>query len=208
MGGVDIAYRYTVRIVLPLEDAEMVAEVICLSCGACSNNCIDPLCGVKTSNEDSWVIATFVRIFAVELAAAASQGIEEEDKKAEKTSSGEKVNAAEEVEIKADEKEMFQFITPIFLFDIPLRIKPIVLTKPEFELLREPLKYLMPPVHKYDTDEKNSENLQAQKVKTHEVEVKQPEAFEAVPPVTKPNAYNEYDGSRAGGGKVWSKSKI
>ncbi|UPA55126.1 hypothetical protein MWH06_00090 [Wolbachia pipientis] len=96
-----------------------------------------------------WIITMFAEMFGVELAAIVEASTEEtakaEDKKAEKTSLKEEENkeVRKDVEIKVDEREKPK--VPVFLFDVsPGFVRPVVLSKPELDLLPKPMKELMP----------------------------------------------------------------
>nr|WP_315984612.1 hypothetical protein [Wolbachia pipientis] len=92
-----------------------------------------------------WIITIFAKMFGVELAAIVEASTEKEDKKAEKTSLKEEENkeVRKDVEIKVDEREKPK--VPVFLFDVsPGFVRPIVLSKPELDLLPKPIKELMP----------------------------------------------------------------
>ncbi|OAL97647.1 MAG: hypothetical protein TV42_05050 [Wolbachia endosymbiont of Dactylopius coccus] len=91
----------------------------------------------------------FAEMFGVELAAIVEASTEEttkaEDKKAEKTSLKEEANkeVRENVEIKVDEREKPK--VPVSLFEVlPGFVRPVVLSKPELDLLPKPMKELMP----------------------------------------------------------------
>jgi hypothetical protein len=90
----------------------------------------------------------FAEMFGVELAAIVEASTEEtakaEDKKAEKTSLKEEANKEvhENVEMKVDEREKPK--VPVFLFDVsPRFVRPVVLSKPELEIVSDPLKHLL-----------------------------------------------------------------
>ncbi|WP_410542072.1 hypothetical protein [Wolbachia endosymbiont (group A) of Pipizella viduata] len=95
-----------------------------------------------------WIITMFAEIFRVELTAIVEASTEEttkaEDKKAEKTSlKEENKEVRENVEIKVDEREKPK--VPVFLFDVsPGFVRPVVLSKPELDLLPKPMKERMP----------------------------------------------------------------
>ncbi|MFP3015316.1 MAG: hypothetical protein ACEY3B_03265 [Wolbachia sp.] len=92
-----------------------------------------------------WIITIFAKMFGVELAAIIEASTEKEDKKAEKTSLKEEENkeVRKDVEIKVDEREKPK--VPVFLFDVsPRFVRPVVLSKPELDLLPKPMKELMP----------------------------------------------------------------
>jgi len=96
-----------------------------------------------------WIITMFAEMFGVELAAIVEASTEEttkaEDKKAEKTSLKEEATkeVRKDVEIKVDEREKPK--VPVFLFDVsPGFVRPVVLSKPELDLLPKPMKELMP----------------------------------------------------------------
>jgi len=92
-----------------------------------------------------WIITMFAEMFGVELAAIVETSTEEttkaEDKKAEKTSLKEENKEVRE-EIKVDEREKPK--VPVFLFDVsPGFVRPVVLSKPELEIVSDPLKHLL-----------------------------------------------------------------
>ncbi|MDE5058949.1 hypothetical protein OZD66_03815, partial [Wolbachia endosymbiont of Drosophila baimaii] len=91
-----------------------------------------------------WIVTMFAEMFGVELAAAVEASTEKEDKKAEKTSlKEENKEVCENVEMKVDEREKPK--VPVFLFDVsPGFVRPVVLSKPELDLLPKPMKELMP----------------------------------------------------------------
>jgi hypothetical protein len=92
-----------------------------------------------------WIITMFAEMFGVELAAIVEASTEKEDKKAEKTSLKEEATKEvhENVEMKVDEREKPK--VPVFLFDIsPRFVRPVVLSKPELDLLQKFVKELMP----------------------------------------------------------------
>jgi len=95
-----------------------------------------------------WIITMFAEMFGVELAAIVEASKEEtakaEDKKAEKTSLKEEATKEvhENVEMKVDEREKPK--VPVFLFDVsPRFVRPVVLSKPELEIVSDPLKHLL-----------------------------------------------------------------
>lgn len=92
-----------------------------------------------------WIITMFAEIFGVELAAIVEASTEEttkaEDKKAEKTSLKEENKEVRE-EIKVDEREKPK--VPVSLFEVsPGFVRPVVLSKPELEIVSDPLKHLL-----------------------------------------------------------------
>ncbi|WP_341820826.1 hypothetical protein [Wolbachia endosymbiont (group A) of Myopa testacea] len=90
-------------------------------------------------------ITAFAEIFGVELTAIVEASTEE-DKKAEKTSLKEEAikEVRENVEMKVDEREKPK--VPVSLFEIsPGFVRPVVLSKPELDLLPKPI---MPPIFK------------------------------------------------------------
>ncbi|WP_265025767.1 hypothetical protein [Wolbachia endosymbiont (group A) of Bibio marci] len=92
-----------------------------------------------------WIVTMFAEIFGVELAAVAEASKEKEDKKAEKTSLKEEATkeVRKDVEIKVDEREKPK--VPVSLFEVsPGFVRPVVLSKPELDLLPKPMKELMP----------------------------------------------------------------
>ncbi|OAL97411.1 MAG: hypothetical protein TV42_02150 [Wolbachia endosymbiont of Dactylopius coccus] len=95
-----------------------------------------------------WIITMFAEMFGVELAAIVETSTEEttkaEDKKAEKTSLKEEANkeVRKDVEIKVDEREKPK--VPVSLFEVlPGFVRPIPLSKPELEIVSDPLKHLL-----------------------------------------------------------------
>ncbi|WP_265026502.1 hypothetical protein [Wolbachia endosymbiont (group A) of Bibio marci] len=85
----------------------------------------------------------FAEIFGVELAAVAEASKEKEDKKAEKTSlKEENKEVHKDVETKMDEREKSK--VPVSLFDVSSGfVRPVVLSKPELEIVSDPLKHLL-----------------------------------------------------------------
>ncbi|WP_341812158.1 hypothetical protein [Wolbachia endosymbiont (group A) of Conops quadrifasciatus] len=91
-----------------------------------------------------WIVTMFAEMFGVELAAIVEASTEKEDKKAEKTSLKEEATkeVRENVEIKVDEREKPK--VPVSLFDVsPGFVRPVVLSKPELEIVSDPLKHLL-----------------------------------------------------------------
>ncbi|WP_353270085.1 hypothetical protein [Wolbachia endosymbiont (group A) of Myopa testacea] len=90
-----------------------------------------------------WIITMFAEMFGVELAAIVEASTEKEDKKAEKTSlKEENKEVRENVEIKVDQREKPK--VPVSLFEIsPGFVRPVVLSKPELEIVSDPLKHLL-----------------------------------------------------------------
>ncbi|XCA33527.1 MAG: hypothetical protein ABS808_01540 [Wolbachia endosymbiont of Polyergus mexicanus] len=126
-----------------------------------------------------WIITMFAEMFGVELAAIVEASKEEttkaEDKKAEKTSLKEENKEVRE-EIKVDEREKPK--VPVFLFDVsPGFVRPVPLSKPELDLLPEPLKIPMDLSHKQVI---NNENREVQKPKVEEEKKAKPEPKVAV----------------------------
>ncbi|WP_338406098.1 hypothetical protein [Wolbachia endosymbiont (group A) of Longitarsus flavicornis] len=90
-----------------------------------------------------WIVTMFAEMFGVELAAAVEASTEKEDKKAEKTSLEANKEVHKDIEIKVDERE--KPAVPVFLFDFSSEfVRPVVLSKPELDLLPKPMKELMP----------------------------------------------------------------
>ncbi len=92
-----------------------------------------------------WIITMFAEMFGVELAAIVEASTEKEGKKAEKTSLKEEANKEvhKDVEIKVNERE--KPAVPVSLFKVsPGFVRPVVLSKPELDLLPKPMKELMP----------------------------------------------------------------
>ncbi|WP_341812189.1 hypothetical protein [Wolbachia endosymbiont (group A) of Conops quadrifasciatus] len=85
----------------------------------------------------------FAEMFGVELAAVIEASTEKEDKKAEKTSlKEENKEVCENVEMKVDEREKPK--VPVSLFNVsPGFVRPVVLSKPELEIVSDPLKHLL-----------------------------------------------------------------
>nr|WP_250296210.1 hypothetical protein [Wolbachia endosymbiont of Oedothorax gibbosus] len=116
-----------------------------------------------------WIITMFAEMFGVELAAIIEASKEEtnkaEDKKAEKTSlKEENKEVCENVEIKVDARE--KPAVPVSLFEVsPGFVRPVVLNKPELDLLPEPLKIPMDLSHKQAI---NNEDSKVQKPKVEE----------------------------------------
>ncbi|WP_253303721.1 hypothetical protein [Wolbachia endosymbiont of Phyllotreta cruciferae] len=90
-----------------------------------------------------WIVTMFAEMFGVELAAAVEASTEKEDKKAEKTSlKEENKEVCENVEMKVDEREKPK--VPVFLFEVsPGFVRPVPLSKPELEIVSDPLKHLL-----------------------------------------------------------------
>ncbi|WP_250296211.1 gas vesicle protein GvpG [Wolbachia endosymbiont of Oedothorax gibbosus] len=122
-----------------------------------------------------WIITMFAEMFGVELAAIIEASKEEtnkaEDKKAEKTSlKEENKEVCENVEIKVDARE--KPAVPVSLFEVsPGFVRPVVLSKPEFDLLPEPLKIPMDLSHKQAI---NNEDSKVQKPKMEEKKQEEP----------------------------------
>ncbi|WP_353286576.1 hypothetical protein [Wolbachia endosymbiont (group A) of Crataerina pallida] len=108
-----------------------------------------------------WIVTMFAEMFGVELAAAVEAFTEKEDKKAEKTSlKEENKEVCENVEMKVDEREKPK--VPVFLFDVsPGFVRPIPLSKPELEIVSDPLKHLL---RLTELERKSHENSQKPKV--------------------------------------------
>ncbi|WP_264329651.1 MULTISPECIES: hypothetical protein [unclassified Wolbachia] len=124
-----------------------------------------------------WIVTMFAEMFGVELAAAVAASTEKEDKKAEKTSlKEENKEVHKDVEIKVDEREKPK--VPVFLFEIsPGFVRPVVLSKPELDLLPKPMKELMPK-------EVIKEEIREVKPKVEEEKKAKPEK-EVCPPAPK-----------------------
>ncbi|MDR0773614.1 MAG: hypothetical protein LBE46_04875 [Wolbachia pipientis] len=89
-----------------------------------------------------WIVTMFAEMFGVELAAIVETA-KAENKKAEKTSLEAIKEVHEEVEIKIDEREKPK--VPVSLFEVLYGfVRPVVLSKPELDLLPKPMKELMP----------------------------------------------------------------
>ncbi|WP_264731173.1 hypothetical protein [Wolbachia endosymbiont (group A) of Sphaerophoria taeniata] len=93
-----------------------------------------------------WIITMFAEMFGVELAAIVEASTEEtnkaEDKKAKKTSLEATKEVHKDVEIKMDERE--KPAVPVSLFEVsPGFVRPVVLNKPELEIVSDPLKHLL-----------------------------------------------------------------
>ena len=130
-----------------------------------------------------WIVTMFAEMFGVELAAAVEASTEKEDKKAEKTSlKEENKEVCENVEIKLDEREKPK--VPVFLFEIsPGFVRPVVLSKPELDLLSNSLKDRVPFVQTHDRGKEDIENLPKQEVNKEDKKAK-PEK-EVCPPAPK-----------------------
>ncbi|WP_406828679.1 hypothetical protein [Wolbachia endosymbiont (group A) of Icerya purchasi] len=139
-----------------------------------------------------WIITMFAEMFGVELAAIVEASKEEtakaEDKKAEKTSLKEEAikEVRKDVEIKVDEREKPK--VPVFLFDVsPRFVRPVVLNKPELEIMSDPLKYLL---RLTELERKSHENSQKLEKVNEEKKAKpaEPKVAERPPtPKTAPN---------------------
>ncbi|MDR2046050.1 MAG: hypothetical protein LBP77_03715 [Rickettsiales bacterium] len=124
-----------------------------------------------------WIITMFAEMFRVELAAIVEASTEEtakaEDKKAEKTSLEAIKEVHEEVEIKIDKREKPK--VPVFLFDVsPGFVRPVPLSKPELDLLPEPLKIPMDLSHKQVINNENNKSSQESRVKGKEEKKAEP----------------------------------
>nr|WP_264723536.1 hypothetical protein [Wolbachia endosymbiont (group A) of Cheilosia soror] len=126
-----------------------------------------------------WIVTMFAEMFGVELAAAVEASTEKEDKKAEKTSlKEENKEVCENVEMKVDEREKPK--VPVFLFEIsPGFVRPVVLSKPELEIVSDPLKHLL---RLTELERKSHENSQKQKVDKEEKKAKPEEQKKEVCP--------------------------
>ncbi|KAF5269443.1 hypothetical protein FQR65_LT12768 [Abscondita terminalis] len=132
-----------------------------------------------------WVVTMFAEIFGVELAAVAEASKEKEDKKAEKTSLKEEKNkeVRENVEIKMDERE--KLAVPVSLFEVsPGFVRPVVLSKPEFDLLPEPLKIPMDLSYRQVINNENNKSSQESRVKVEERKLEEPKK-QVCPPAPK-----------------------
>ncbi|WP_246165655.1 hypothetical protein, partial [Wolbachia endosymbiont of Cardiocondyla obscurior] len=129
-----------------------------------------------------WIVTMFAEMFGVELAAAVEASTEKEDKKAEKTSLEAIKEVHKDVEIKVDEREKPK--VPVFLFEIsPGFVRPVVLSKPELDLLSNSLKDRVPFVQTHDRGKEDIENLPKQEVNKEDKKAK-PEK-EVCPPAPK-----------------------
>ncbi|WP_265027123.1 hypothetical protein [Wolbachia endosymbiont (group A) of Bombylius major] len=124
-----------------------------------------------------WIVTMFAEMFGVELAAAVEASTEKEDKKAEKTSlKEENKEVCENVEMKVDEREKPK--VPVSLFEVsPGFVRPIPLSKPELEIVSDPLKHLL---RLTELERKSHENSQKPKVE-EEKKAKQEKARETEP---------------------------
>ncbi|GFR25767.1 uncharacterized protein TNCT_142741 [Trichonephila clavata] len=91
-----------------------------------------------------WIVTMFAEMFGVELAAIVEASKEEtnkaEDKKAEKTSlKEENKEVCENVEIKVDAREKPAVPVSLFIEVSPGFVRPVVLSKPELDLLPKPI---------------------------------------------------------------------
>ncbi|WP_259348794.1 hypothetical protein, partial [Wolbachia pipientis] len=128
-----------------------------------------------------WIVTMFAEMFGVELAAAVEASTEKEDKKAEKTSLKEEAikEVHKDVEIKVDEREKPQLSVQISLFEVsPEFVRPIPLSKPELEIVSDPLKHLL---RLTELERKSHENSQKPKVE-EEKKAKQEEPKKEVCP--------------------------
>ncbi|WP_375604148.1 hypothetical protein NOX90_00440 [Wolbachia endosymbiont of Anurida maritima] len=145
-----------------------------------------------------WIVTMFAEMFGVELAAAVEASTEEtnkaEDKKAEKTSLEATKEVRENVEIKVDEREKPK--VPVFLFEVsPGFVRPVVLNKPELEIVSDPLKHLLRLV---ELERKYHENSQKPEKVNEEKKAKQEEPKKEVcPPAPKTAANTTGMGPRA-----------
>ncbi|WP_341823388.1 hypothetical protein [Wolbachia endosymbiont (group A) of Agelastica alni] len=130
-----------------------------------------------------WIVTMFAEMFGVELAAAVEASTEKEDKKAEKTSlKEENKEVYKDVEIKVDERE--KPAVPVSLFDVsPGFVRPVVLSKPELDLLPESLKIPMDLSHKQVMNNENNKSSQ----KPEKAEPKEPK-MAGYSPAPKPAA--------------------
>ncbi|WP_410541757.1 hypothetical protein [Wolbachia endosymbiont (group A) of Agelastica alni] len=117
-----------------------------------------------------WIVTMFAEMFGVELAAIVEASTEKEDKKAEKTSlKEENKEVCENVEMKVDEREKPK--VPVSLFEVsPGFVRPVVLSKPELDLLPESLKIPMDLSHKQVMNNENNKSSQ----KPEKAEPKEP----------------------------------
>ncbi|WP_419247455.1 hypothetical protein ACJZL1_02795 [Wolbachia endosymbiont of Rhagoletis indifferens] len=128
-----------------------------------------------------WIVTIFAEMFGVELAAILEASKEKEDKKAEKTSLKEEAikEVHKDVEIKVDEREKPK--VPVSLFDSSSGfVRPVVLSKPELDLLPQPLKIPM------DLSHKQAINNEDSKVQKPKMEERKPEPKKEVCPPKKP----------------------
>ncbi|WP_265027487.1 SHOCT domain-containing protein [Wolbachia endosymbiont (group A) of Bombylius major] len=126
-----------------------------------------------------WIVTMFAEMFGVELAAAVEASTEKEDKKAEKTSlKEENKEVHKEVEIKVDEREKPK--VPVFLFEVsPGFVRPVVLNKPELEIVSDPLKHLL---RLTGLERKSHENSQKPEKVNEEKKAKPEPKKEVCPP--------------------------
>ncbi|WP_265031452.1 gas vesicle protein GvpG [Wolbachia endosymbiont (group A) of Tiphia femorata] len=117
-----------------------------------------------------WIVTMFAEMFGVELAAAVEASTEKEDKKAEKTSlKEENKEVCENVEMKVDEREKPK--VPVSIFEVsPGFVRPVVLNKPELDLLPESLKIPIDLSHKQVMNNENNKSSQ----KPEKAEPKEP----------------------------------
>ncbi|WP_264705375.1 hypothetical protein [Wolbachia endosymbiont (group A) of Gymnosoma rotundatum] len=134
-----------------------------------------------------WIVTMFAEMFGVELAAAVEASTEKEDKKAEKTSlKEENKEVHKDVEIKVDERE--KPAVPVSLFEVsPGFVRPVPLSKPELEIVSDPLKHLL---RLAELERKYHENSQKQKVDKEEKKAK-PEEPKKTEPALKQEAPKE-----------------
>lgn len=128
-----------------------------------------------------WIITMFAEMFGVELAAIVEASTEKEDKKAEKTSLKEEENkeVRENVEMKVDEREK-----PKVLFDVsPRFVRPVVLSKPELEIMSDPLKHLLRLAELERGYHKNSQKPEKVDKEKEKAEPKEPKVAVCPPKV-------------------------
>ncbi|WP_265036801.1 hypothetical protein [Wolbachia endosymbiont (group A) of Anomoia purmunda] len=125
-----------------------------------------------------WIVTMFAEMFGVELAAIVEASAEKEDKKAEKTSLEATKEVRKDVEIKVDERE--KPAVPVSLFDVSSGfVRPVVLSKPELEIVSDPLKHLL---RLTELERKSHENSQKLKVDKEEKNAKPEEPRKEVCP--------------------------
>ncbi|WP_425386654.1 hypothetical protein [Wolbachia endosymbiont (group A) of Barypeithes pellucidus] len=127
-----------------------------------------------------WIVTMFAEMFGVELAAAVEASTEKEDKKAEKTSLKEEAikEVRKDVEIKVDEREKPK--VPVSLFEVsPGFVRPIPLSKPELEIVSDPLKHLL---RLTGLERKSHENSQKPEKVNEEKKAKHEPKKEVCPP--------------------------
>ncbi|MGL9718571.1 MAG: hypothetical protein ACR5K9_07980 [Wolbachia sp.] len=117
------------------------------------------------------VIAMFAELFSVELTASVETTKEEGKEKASAKEATKEVR--EDVEIKVDAKEKPTVTVPVSLFDFSSEFaKPITLSKPEFDLLREQIKKMVELLPKQVINNENREVKEIKAVKEEKKEAK------------------------------------